>query len=303
MNAYSRALLEQIGRQLDQSVFPVVHNGGLVLPGPSAVASIIPGKEFHHEGQQQRSSRSATGSRNRPEAGARSAGAHSADRSRTSAASTPLAFVDGYQDIDDAVQQLKLSYPVTKVWRQEEGLWLFVESTLLPDLGRSAGFVIALDSQNRHVRAWGFWLGAGVAVSWIGPRHTNYPDGSICAFDVADGTWTFGDSLVTLVDMYSAWSVRQLYLEHFGRWPGPQSSSHAYERLIEFSDSDHCSCGVHGARYGECCKGIDKRLRLLAIAVNFSFTVAFRQRKPPASVIGLALHRTSATPLIATLTT
>lgn len=195
-----------------------------------------------------------------------------------------------------------LSYPATKVWRQDEGLWLFVESTLLPDLGRSAGFAIAIDSQNRHVRAWGFWLGAGVAASWIGPRHTNYPDGSICAFDAADETWTFGDSLVTLVDMYSAWAVRQLYLEQFGRWPGPQSSSHAYERLMEFSDSDHCSCGVHGARYGECCKGVDKHPRLLANAVNFGFAVAFRQRKPPASVIALALHRTSAPPLIATLT-
>lgn len=196
-----------------------------------------------------------------------------------------------------------LSYPATKVWRQEEGLWLFVESTLLPDLGRSAGFAIAIDSQNRHVRAWGFWLGAGVASSWIGPRHTNYPDGSICAFDDADGTWTFGDSLVTLVDMYSAWAVRQLYLEQFGQWPGPQSSSHPYERLLEFSDSDHCSCGTNGARYGECCKNVDKRPRLLANAVNFGFTVAFRQRVPPSSVTAFALHRTSAPPLMAILAT
>lgn len=302
MNAYSRALLEQIGLQLDQSIFPLVHNGGLVFPGPTAVASIIPGKEFHHEGKQQRSSRPATGSRQRSQAGARSAGSPSADRSRAPASAAPLAFVDGYYDIDDAVQQLMLSYPATKVWRQEEGLWLFVESTLLPGLGRSAGFVIAIDSQNSHVRAWGFWLGAGVAVSWIGPRHTNYPDGSICAFDVDDGTWAFGHSLVTLVDMYSAWALRQLYLEQFGRWPGPQSSSHPYERLIEFADSDHCSCGAHGARYGECCKAIDKRARLLTNAVNFGVGVAFRSRTPPASVIAFALHRTSAPPLIPTLT-
>lgn len=46
LNAYSRAVLEQIGRQLDQSIFPVVHNGGLVLPGPTALDSIIPGKEL-----------------------------------------------------------------------------------------------------------------------------------------------------------------------------------------------------------------------------------------------------------------
>lgn len=46
LNAYSRAVLEQIGRQLDQSVFPVVHNGGLVLPGQTTLDSIIPGKEL-----------------------------------------------------------------------------------------------------------------------------------------------------------------------------------------------------------------------------------------------------------------
>ncbi len=46
LNAYSRAVLEQIGRQLDQSIFPEVHNGGPVLPGPTAVDSIMPGKEL-----------------------------------------------------------------------------------------------------------------------------------------------------------------------------------------------------------------------------------------------------------------
>lgn len=302
MNEHCRTLLEQIGQQLDLAIFPVVHNGGLVSPGQASVASIVPGKELHHEWKYQKSSRSSTGSRQRPQAWTREARAGSAARPRASCTAAPLTFIDGQPGIDCAVQQLMEAYPATRVWRQEEGLWLFVPSTLLPDLGRSAGFVIAIALNSRHVRGWGFWLGGNVAVSWIGPRHTNYPDGSICAFDSEDGTWTFGDSLVTLMDIYSVWAVRQLYLEQFGHWPGLQSSSHPYERLNEFADSEHCSCGTHGARYGHCCKVSDRKHRLLASAVNFTMRTNLEIRTPPSSVAALALEQSSPPPLIATLT-
>lgn len=289
LNEHCRTLLEEIGQQLDQAIFPVVHNGGLVLPGPGVVAPIVPGMEPNHEQRQKRASRSATGLRQRPEAWARKAGAGPAVRSRTAGAPAQVPLVDCPYDIDDAVHQLMEAYPGTRVWHQEEGVWLAVPSSLLPGHGRVAKFVVAVFPRHQHVRGWGFWMGGDVAARWIGPRHTNYPDGSICAFDIDDGTWAFGESLVTMMDIYSVWAVRQLYLEHFGTWPGPQSSSHPYERMIEFRDTEHCSCGRRGGRYENCCKISDHRRRPIANAVNFAVGTNFVVRTPPRNVASLAL--------------
>jgi hypothetical protein len=159
--------------------------------------------------------------------------------------------------------------------------------------------VIAIAPGFQHVRAWGFWCEGGAGVRWIGPRHTNYPDGSICAFDGEDRTWAFGDSLVTLADLYSVWAVRHLYLDHFGRWPGPQSSSHPYERLTEHRDDEHCSCGRSGRRYGECCQPADLQLNRCALAIDFLGWIEFSERTPPQSVVRLALEQSNPPPLIA----
>ena len=290
-------LLGRIGRDLNQTSFPVVHNGGLVRPGPDSVVFHPPGEKGNYEQQRPRASRSATATRQWPEGWARQAGPRPTLRSWTARPPASLAYDDAGRD--GALDQLMVAYPGTKAMKTAEGLWLLVPSTLLPGLGRSALFVIAIAPGYQHVRAWGFWCEGGTGVRWIGPRHTNYPDGSVCAFDSQDRTWTFGNSLVTLADIYSVWAVRHLYLERFGSWPGPQSSSHPYERLMEHRDDEHCSCGQPGRRYGECCKSADLQLNRCALAIDFLGWIQFSERNPPQSVVRLALEQSNHPPLIA----
>ena len=140
------------------------------------------------------------------------------------------------------------------------------------------------------VRAWGLWCAGRVGATWIGPRHTNYVDGSICAFEKDAGTWSFGDSLVALFDLLSVWAIRQLFAESFGRWPGPQASSYPYERLLEFQDTEHCGCAKPKGRYGQCCKPRDLSYKPSAIACAHITLSGWRIRQAPSAIVDLVLH-------------
>jgi hypothetical protein len=152
----------------------------------------------------------------------------------------------------------------------------------LPGLGFGVEFLVCLQfAPFPAIRSWGFWTDRG----WIGPRHTNFPDGSICAFDLRDGTWQLGDPLVQLLDIYSVWALRHLHLSEFNRWPGPQSVPFLYERLWEFKDDELCGCGAtEDKTYAECCKPGDLRAPAVQEAVNFSLPRFGGLRAPPRMV-------------------
>jgi hypothetical protein len=155
-------------------------------------------------------------------------------------------------------------------------------SELLPGLEQWAEFITCLQfAPFPAYRCWGFWSDAG----WIGPRHTNFPDGSICGFDIKDGTWGPGDALVELLDIYSLWALRHLHLRVLGRWPGGQSVQHAYERLSEFRDDELCGCDqANGKTYAECCKASDLLRPYLKEAVMFSMPRFGGVRRPPHAI-------------------
>lgn len=290
MNNESKELLRVIGRQLDRSIFPRVKNGGFVLPSEPHVPFQPVGKEKQNAAERQR--RSATESRPRPQGGQGTSGKSWAAGGSWSAGapSSVLDAVSGsaYQDELGAVCE---AYPGARIWGQGEDFWLLVESSLLQNLPRKACFLVAVSTTNKLVRAWAFWNSCAVGVTWIGPRHTNFPDGSICAFEPRDGTWQFGDSLVILLDIYSLWALRHLHYEVFGRWPGPQSVAPPYERMLELRDDEFCGCGQSQKLYVECCKPFDNKLKLLAAAVSFGFFSAFSVRNPPKSVVQCVLMR------------
>lgn len=275
-------LLTTIGHDLDRRVFPEVRNGGFAVPGRAPSPLLIPGKECTHEQQLAAADRPAT----RPRTGTERR-SWPADRpgavagSRTPGSASPVAR-DAGAGLSVDLERLKVAYPGTRIWQQDAGMWLYVPSALLPGLGRSTGFLIAVVPWRYLVSAWGFWISGVIGPRWIGPRHTNYPDGSICAFDAQDDEcWRFGDSLVTLVDIYSVWAIRQLHLEVFGWWPGPQASSNAYERLLEFKDRELCGCGADRARYCDCCKQRDQA----SVRIQEAVLSVMSHRRPPPSVI------------------
>jgi hypothetical protein len=132
-------------------------------------------------------------------------------------------------------------------------MWFLVPSRLLAGLSQPALFLVGVSYVRTAVRSWSFWRDPVVGPVWIGPRHTNYPDGSICAYEPSDSTWIFGNPLVELIDLYSVWALRHLHLRTFGRWPGAQAVHRPYERPLELNPEEHCGCGSQARSYAECC--------------------------------------------------
>ena len=155
-------------------------------------------------------------------------------------------------------------------------------------LRKRAWFLIGVSYEHAVIRSWAFWVDALGLPAWIGPRHTNYDDGSICAFEPADGSWGFQEGLVQLVDLYTLWAVRHLHLEVFGRWPGPQAVHRPYERILEIRADEHCGCGCAKGMYSECCRAQDLGRDLIVDAVEFVCWTRFELRAPPPEVLNFA---------------
>lgn len=174
-------------------------------------------------------------------------------------------------------------------------MWLLVKSEVLKDLTREATFLVALpDRRDLLAKAWGFWTSPGAAPRWIGPRHTNFHDGSVCAFAPQDNVWAPGDDVRTLLDLYSVWALRQLYLEILGLWPGKQytllgtnPALEAHYRLSECDPLELCGCGSETLAYAECCLSKDQKWNRLQLIDLFMATMpgGFASRRPPLKVV------------------
>lgn len=168
-------------------------------------------------------------------------------------------------------------------------MWLQVESAVLSGLDRTATFLVAAPyAVDQFPRAWGFW-NSGQGPRWIGRRHTNFTDGSVCAFVPESGTWRPGGRLDALLDLYSVWALKQLHLEEFGRWPGGQFSPHPFYSLIEFGEEELCSCeNDPPRRYGECCRPEHIKQPLLTLKTDFEMKMRCQltDRNPPQHIIG-----------------
>ncbi len=208
---------------------------------------------------------------------------------------------------ENQVTRLAEAYPTARAFPDDDGMWLLARSSIISGLVRKATFLVALPyRQGLGPRAWGFWT-IGTEARWIGPRHTNFQDGSVCAFSPYEGAWSEGGDLRTLLDLYSVWALRHLHLEVLCRWPGKQyglfgvdPGVQAYYRLIECKDDELCGCGSETRRYSECCKLSDQQWNILELMGMFLRHVegGFQSRRPPPSVVGFIEGR-SALPKIA----
>jgi len=268
-------------------MFPRIKNGGFVTPSGLAVPPTL-GEEKYYEEQR----RSATRSRKGTPGGERSAG-----RPWSARQAAPLVSTSSQVRYEDELDAIRHAYPGTKVWQQEDGLWLLTESSLLLGLRKAAIFLIGVSYTKTIVQGWGFWRCSLGGLTWIGPRHTNFPDGSICAFHPTDGSWVFGDRIVELLDLYTLWALRHLHLEVFGRWPGQQAVFHPYERILELKEDEYCGCGRFDRLYGECCRDRDVSRNRIADAVNFVIEFAGGLRNPPSAIVRSAREQSEPPPL------
>lgn len=275
MDATTVMWLRKIGQQLDAGMFPKVFNDGIIAPNDSIIVSATGGAEQKNGSRKQ--SRPAAGSWEGTARRERKAG-----RSRSSRNAAPLVNPLLRREYRRQLDEIRAAYPRTKVWDYDEGMWLSVESAIIGGLDRRAAFVVAIPFfDHASPKAWGFWTRCA-SWDWIGPRHTNFPDGSICAFEPRDCTWSSGDKIMTLLDLYTLWALRHLHLELVGHWPGRQSVAHPYERLHELKDGELCGCDDGELRYGDCCKPSDLAEDHSILAADFLSNFSkFQSRKAP----------------------
>jgi hypothetical protein len=232
--------------------------------------------EKESEDERQGTRGSATGSRQGPAGSRRSAGE----------ARARLRLLDQKVVQLARLEDLWRAYP-TDFIPGDHGLWIIVRSKPLGNDGPQVTFVIGYAySAEIEPRAWAFWK-LGEFPKFVGPRHTNFPDASICAF--GPGDWDRSDGVLALVDFYSTWIVRQLYFENFGRWPGKQHGASPLYRRTEFSADEWCGCGS-GKRYGDCHLTADALLSDEAAQDEHRKVMGsdYGPRKPPKSIMQFA---------------
>lgn len=272
-------VLTQIGQQLDQGRFPRVMNGGVVVPSDAGIHPSTLGTEHNYvfrpaeRGPSARSWQRAAG-RQRTSSGPRTPGS-----------TAPLLGAAGSENHESELSEVREAYPDAQCQDDDHGYWLIVRSTVLEGLDKAAQFFVAVASGWFAVRGWAFWTHPVMTPEWIGPRHTNFFDGSICAFEPSDETWRYGDSFVSLLDLYTVWALRHLHLQILGRWPGYQAVHRPVERLLELRDDEYCGCGTTSRLYGECCRAKDRSVSHVREAVQ----LALSPRCPPRSLVTSAI--------------
>lgn len=287
MTPESRAELQRIGAELDGHRQVRVRIGGIVTPEPAPAVEAME----KNDGKRQAKTRSGAGPRPRA---ARRQG--SAGRSRSTGAAAQIGGSDLRPHYEAEVAELAKAYPTAKVVAGDaQGMWLEVESSVLDGIDRTATFLVAVPfARELFPRTWAFWNIAGTK-RWIGPRHCNFTDGSVCAFVPESGTWRPGDRLDSLTDLYTVWALRHLYLEEFNRWPGRQFSPHPFYSLVEFKNEELCSCEIRESplTYAACCKPEHLKPKWVDLQGDFERIMGCRitDRNPPAHIIEFMLSR------------
>lgn len=274
-----RKTLRAIAHELDVgSERLALFAGGVVRLGHTSGIPLT-SQEMHDE--RQGSPRSAAGPREGPTGGQGSPGGAWTPGS----ASPPVVGCPAFDPAE--IADVQAAYPGARFWNQADGGWVLTRSGLLEGSPKAALIATAISWSARDVKAWAFWdQGPCAPPAWIGPRHTNFNDGSICAFDPRDeSAWRFGWPLTRLIDYYTLWAVRHLHLKTFGSWPGMQSVQLPYERILEFTPDELCGCGNSRTRYRDCCQPKDRARNQIALAIRHLLATNGGERHPPDKVI------------------
>lgn len=274
VDADIRKQLRQIGHQLNRDIFPRICNGGYVnLSMQDGNDRRFKPRKTHERSRTRRSTAGTWQGTTR--------GQRPANRPRSSGAASPVINQCISEKYKSNLHEVAEAYPGAVAVSTSDCIWLRTDCLLLSGLDDSATVISVLPLYDKSPRSWGFWSDG----TWVGPRHTNFPDGSICSFEPSDNTWAPGDSIVALLDLHTLWLLRHLHYRCLGWWPGSQCVRHPYERIAELKSNEKCGCDKRsGKSYKDCCQLQDENLSLLRLAVNFTITHDGGIRQLPASV-------------------
>jgi hypothetical protein len=252
--------LEQFGEEADDSRFPCIAVGGVILPGESTVGAIQPGegeKGGERQGTQTRSeARSETGSRERSPA-------------ETTSGAEAHPFKCGL--IERELGELKTYHPATTViFSSSSFVVQSIPIRLFSSLPYRARLFLEIprvpfflhpecDPRERarsvpDVRAWAFWGGQSLIRS-----HHQFPDGSMCAYMPFQGLLG-AVPLHEIAGMCICWVGKCLYNQVFDCWPGPQHYGSLAMRLRD-RPKEFCGCGAN-RRYEFCHRSAVERAPL-----------------------------------------
>ena len=279
----SSPLLNRIGAALDKGLACAVYDKGSVWPAAEPEDASKAGtllQEVRRNGAERteratRSARSAAGARPRAAAGG--------PAQEPAAQCSPAPIFSGLrgngnnsallQSTDAALR----AYPQFTARSASSGLWIAGPVQPVADLPVRVTIALYVSfgvESAPGAAAWAWWDG-GV---WIGPRHTNHADGSICAFEPRDATWGPSRGLLPLLDLHCVWVVKQLYLRAYGQWPGRQILHTAFERLTEHLPGELCGCGSD-RQYTDCCRAADLHRESGAVLREFTRAFGGNQRR------------------------
>jgi hypothetical protein len=271
----SVALLRRIGEELDLHRIVRVYRDGLVLPSAERPEPFLLGEEIF-DAERRRSSRPG-------QPGAREGGEErSAAESWSGCSPSSLLGERGVDQESAADLEMAMdaqAYPHLRVRFASANLVL-LEGFVAPvaGLARLARIGIRYPTdRSLPVKSWAWW-GDG---RWIGPRHTNYGDGSVCAFEIPDGTWNRNHPLVKYLDLVAVWIVRHAFLRAFGRWPGQQVLHTAHERLTDHRPGELCGGCSSGKPYEACHKRSDVRLSVKQLEAEYRARFGIALQLPP----------------------
>lgn len=183
------------------------------------------------------------------------------------------------------VAELRKHYPGTRRFPETggSGVWLAVPISPLGDGGPQAFSLLAVPfDPDLRILAWAFWCRAGKA-EWIGPKHTNYPDGSVCAFPAQAGIWHEALGLTVLIDRHAEWIMRHLILDLDGLWMGRQEGASRYYRLKHTHPQESCTRCCSLRPYENCCRSVDEREYSEADRIQFlhNYRSDVGEQRPP----------------------
>lgn len=239
MNERGRKRLVELGELLHRDEYPHVGTDGRVMPEPDHPGN-GPGEGAGDDVQREEGG--SEGPEARQGQGTAAANTSAAD---------PEALLIGQPGLTEEVRHdlgvAMSAYPSMRLRLVPPVVWLLTENTPITGLSDKAYVLTVVSMDARRFLAgrttvaasWAWW-DVGIR---IGPRHTNYGDGSVCSFEPSQHTWTVGQPLVRLLDLHAVWVARHVFLRYLGSWPGDQTLHTAHERLAEHRPGELCGCG------------------------------------------------------------
>lgn len=242
----------------------------------------------HHEDQKENSnghSRKGPAGREGPAGWEGAAGQRAAAHAEPAGADRRETLTEKYLGFRP---EILLYYSSAHFREIDHGLW--VTARMYP-LGRDGPcYWICLFLPDNAVfspKAFAFWRLSPFPRT-VGPRHTNFPDASICAFTDEDDAWRPGENPRTLLNLYAEWLLCHLFLRIERRWPGRQVGLDATYREQEFEICEWCDCGSD-KRYGACHRDADT-LEVERLKASGEY-VAIPPRVVPDTIVNFAKSR------------